>query len=89
MTTNAILNPSELSPMVRNNDERCWQAVVARDASYDDRFVFAVSSTGVYCRPSCAASNSSSLRSKPSMPDTVPACAVALWLRGVTRRSEW
>jgi AraC family transcriptional regulator of adaptative response/methylated-DNA-[protein]-cysteine methyltransferase len=55
MTSNAILNPSELSPMVRNHDERRWQAVVARDASYDDRFVFAVSSTGVYCRPSCAA----------------------------------
>ena len=26
-----------------------------RDASSDDRFVFAVSSTGIYCRPSCAA----------------------------------
>ena len=55
MTSNAILNPSELSEMPQNPDERRWQAVVDRDASYDDRFVFAVSSTGVYCRPSCAA----------------------------------
>lgn len=30
-----------------------WQAVLARDASQDGKFVFAVSSTGVYCRPSC------------------------------------
>jgi AraC family transcriptional regulator, regulatory protein of adaptative response / methylated-DNA-[protein]-cysteine methyltransferase len=30
-----------------------WQAVLARDGASDGRFVFAVSSTGVYCRPSC------------------------------------
>jgi AraC family transcriptional regulator of adaptative response/methylated-DNA-[protein]-cysteine methyltransferase len=36
------------------NDER-WKAVMARDAVRDGEFVFAVSSTGVYCRPSCAA----------------------------------
>jgi AraC family transcriptional regulator of adaptative response/methylated-DNA-[protein]-cysteine methyltransferase len=32
-----------------------WKAVVARDAAEDGRFVFAVATTGVYCRPSCAA----------------------------------
>ena len=32
-----------------------WRAVIARDAARDGEFVFAVSSTGVYCRPSCAA----------------------------------
>lgn len=32
-----------------------WGAVVARDAARDGEFVFAVSSTGVYCRPSCPA----------------------------------
>ena len=32
-----------------------WKAVVARDASEDGKFVFAVATTGVYCRPSCAA----------------------------------
>ena len=32
-----------------------WKAVTGRDASEDGRFVFAVVTTGVYCRPSCAA----------------------------------
>ncbi len=35
--------------------ERCWQAICARDAQHDGHFVFAVSSTGIYCRPSCPA----------------------------------
>lgn len=33
--------------------ETQWQQVVARDARQDGRFVFAVRTTGVYCRPSC------------------------------------
>lgn len=37
------------------HDDECWQALVARDRSFDGRFVFAVTSTGVYCRPSCPA----------------------------------
>src|ERR1700721_234692 len=36
-------------------DEGRWNAVSARDAARDGEFVFAVSSTGVYCRPSCPA----------------------------------
>jgi AraC family transcriptional regulator of adaptative response/methylated-DNA-[protein]-cysteine methyltransferase len=32
-----------------------WGAVVARDAGADGRFFYSVASTGVYCRPSCAA----------------------------------
>jgi len=34
------------------NDDR-WQAVLAADATQDGAFVYAVRSTGVYCRPSC------------------------------------
>jgi AraC family transcriptional regulator, regulatory protein of adaptative response / methylated-DNA-[protein]-cysteine methyltransferase len=34
--------------------ESAWAAVLGRDAGFDGRFVYAVSSTGVYCRPSCA-----------------------------------
>ncbi|HUN04987.1 MAG TPA: bifunctional DNA-binding transcriptional regulator/O6-methylguanine-DNA methyltransferase Ada [Aggregatilineales bacterium] len=34
-------------------DEQRWQAVIDRDASQDRQFVFAVRTTGVYCRPSC------------------------------------
>ena len=30
-----------------------WHGVLARDARLDGRFVFAVRSTGIYCRPSC------------------------------------
>src|SRR5579862_6090705 len=32
-----------------------WSAVVQRDSAQDGTFVFAVSTTGVYCRPSCPA----------------------------------
>ena len=32
-----------------------WAAVLARDAGHDGRFVYAVKTTGVYCRPSCPA----------------------------------
>ena len=34
---------------------RRWQAVVGRDGSLDGTFVFGVSSTGIFCRPSCPA----------------------------------
>src|SRR5262245_24287608 len=32
-----------------------WAAVVARDPSADGQFYYSVATTGVYCRPSCAA----------------------------------
>lgn len=37
------------------SEERAWQAVLARDRSFDGRFVTGVLSTGIYCRPSCSA----------------------------------
>jgi AraC family transcriptional regulator of adaptative response/methylated-DNA-[protein]-cysteine methyltransferase len=37
------------------NDDPRWQAVLARNAARDGEFVFAVSTTGVYCLPSCPA----------------------------------
>src|SRR5215469_4855023 len=36
-------------------DQDRWAAVVRRDAAADDLFYYSVSTTGVYCRPSCAA----------------------------------
>ncbi len=36
-------------------DRARWRAVLARDARRDGTFVFAVESTGIYCRPSCPA----------------------------------
>ena len=38
----------ELSPAAQ------WDIVLARDRRYDGAFVYAVRSTGIYCRPSCA-----------------------------------
>jgi AraC family transcriptional regulator, regulatory protein of adaptative response / methylated-DNA-[protein]-cysteine methyltransferase len=36
------------------NSETLWQHVVARDPGWDGRFVYGVTSTRVYCRPSCS-----------------------------------
>jgi AraC family transcriptional regulator, regulatory protein of adaptative response / methylated-DNA-[protein]-cysteine methyltransferase len=68
MATNAILPKEEtmkraLPPTavpktaevaVQLSDRR-WQAVLDRDRSLDGTFVFGVSSTGIFCRPSCPA----------------------------------
>ena len=35
-------------------DEERWQAVQRRDPAFDGKFFFAVRTTGIYCRPSCA-----------------------------------
>ena len=48
MTSAAVVSASSPSA-----DER-WHAVVARDRRCDGKFVYAVRSTGIYCRPSCA-----------------------------------
>ena len=37
------------------DEDRYWQALCERDAAFDGRFVFAVRSTGIFCRPSCPA----------------------------------
>jgi AraC family transcriptional regulator of adaptative response/methylated-DNA-[protein]-cysteine methyltransferase len=37
------------------DEAECWRAVLARDRSFDGQFVTGVLSTGIYCRPSCAA----------------------------------
>ncbi|MFY9294980.1 MAG: Ada metal-binding domain-containing protein, partial [Methylorubrum rhodinum] len=39
----------------RPGDDARWTALAARDPLADGRFVYAVRTTGVYCRPSCAA----------------------------------
>ncbi|MGC2408917.1 MAG: bifunctional DNA-binding transcriptional regulator/O6-methylguanine-DNA methyltransferase Ada [Methyloceanibacter sp.] len=38
-----------------SRDDARWEAVVARDAAFDGEFYYSVETTGVYCRPSCAA----------------------------------
>ena len=43
----------EQMKLLPDDYESQWQAVLTKDARFDGRFVFAVSSTGIYCRPSC------------------------------------
>lgn len=37
------------------SEEVAWQAVLRRDGTFDGQVFFAVTSTGIYCRPSCPA----------------------------------
>jgi len=39
--------------MLPSSDRRAWEAVLNRDRRFDGKFVYGVTSTGVYCRPSC------------------------------------
>lgn len=43
------------STTLYGTDEQRWAAVLARDATADGQFVYAVRTTGVYCRPSSSA----------------------------------
>jgi AraC family transcriptional regulator of adaptative response/methylated-DNA-[protein]-cysteine methyltransferase len=53
-SNSAKLSEARSGQALSSEDQR-WDAVLARDSAHDGEFVFAVSSTGVYCRPSCAA----------------------------------
>lgn len=56
MDTHTIFSDDEVMKLSATmNDETRWQAVVDRDPALDGTFVFAVSSTGIFCRPSCPA----------------------------------
>jgi AraC family transcriptional regulator of adaptative response/methylated-DNA-[protein]-cysteine methyltransferase len=49
----AYLDPMDsLNPI---DPDACWRSVLARDKAADGRFVTGVFTTGIYCRPSCAA----------------------------------
>ena len=41
----------EAAPIL--DEQTCWQAVLERDRRSDGKFVYAVRSTGIFCRPSC------------------------------------
>ena len=49
--------PEKTDRISRNytDDEGRWQAVESRDPAADGAFVYSVRTTGVYCRPTCAA----------------------------------
>ena len=45
--------PASLQTQPTFQSEDRWRAIRTRDHQYDGAFVFAVRSTGIYCRPSC------------------------------------
>jgi len=54
---NTVLKPdsAKRSPHAASTErDPRWAAVVARDPAHDGRFVYAVTTTGIYCRPSSA-----------------------------------
>ena len=53
MVTLAMTTPLARRPAA--GDDARWQAVVGRDPAADGVFYYSVQTTGVYCRPSCAA----------------------------------
>lgn len=53
--SNPALEGLQKNARTIDSDIEKWRAVVARDASKDGSFVFAVRSTGIYCKPSCPA----------------------------------
>ena len=40
---------------ISSRDEDRWEAVIARDSSFEGQFYIAVKTTGIYCRPGCPA----------------------------------
>lgn len=53
-TQQAAIRALENDKDFRSLDDVWWDAVKARDRSFDETFFYSVKTTGVYCRPSCA-----------------------------------
>ena len=66
---------ASLTPSAFAADEARWAAVLARDPAAEGAFWFCVATTGVYCRPTCAAR--SPLRCNVSFLDSVEAARAA------------
>src|SRR5688500_6758155 len=54
MTSRTRTSPEPAHNSYRSDEQR-WNAVVRRDPNADGHFFYSVRTTGVYCRPSCAA----------------------------------
>ena len=46
---------SEVSNVARLDPDTAWAAFMRRDRAWDGRVIGAVTSTGIYCKPSCPA----------------------------------
>ena len=68
---------------------KAWQQVLARDTAADGQFVYAVKSTGVYCRPSCPSRRPERKNvSFFTSPDAAEAAGFRACLRCEPRRAE-
>ena len=38
-----------------SDEDRCYEALLSRDRRFDGQFIAGITSTGIYCRPSCPA----------------------------------
>lgn len=47
------LAPKQLNVHQYSTDDERWQAIVVRDKEADGQFFYAISTTGIYCYPSC------------------------------------
>lgn len=54
MTTKPTLQSIKCKPSTSTADDPRWARIVARDKAADGHFWYSVSTTGIYCRPSCA-----------------------------------
>src|SRR3954469_14479974 len=52
MSTQVTLQ-SELFMATATTNEQRWQAVLARDTRHDGKFFYGVTTTGIFCRPTC------------------------------------
>ncbi len=64
------------------DEQALYRAVSSRDRRFDGRFVFGVTSTGIYCRPSCPARTPKQTNVRYF---TVPAAAAAAGFRSCKR----
>lgn len=48
------MSMSTATPL-RFDEDRCYDALLSRDRRFDGQFIAAITSTGIYCRPSCPA----------------------------------
>jgi AraC family transcriptional regulator, regulatory protein of adaptative response / methylated-DNA-[protein]-cysteine methyltransferase len=53
MTASTLLDPRMSTGRPAISEQSAWSAVLGKDARWDGRFVYGVTSTGIFCRPSC------------------------------------
>ncbi|MCG7406862.1 bifunctional transcriptional activator/DNA repair enzyme AdaA [Paenibacillus sp. ACRRX] len=50
---NRSTHKQTLGPSLSKLAEEQWQAIITNDGTYDGQFIYAVTTTGIFCRPAC------------------------------------